>query len=204
MHSFHDLNTEKCPGKTSAWLQDPSNVFKRLLSSINSEMRQLLSLPVLVTAGGGTTHLNHDVGVEDVRREEHPEDIVHEEPHEQQRGHLEAGQAHEGDEGDAQAHAHCWRGREGEGYVMMWSGKTAPLANTAALTHRPSAASGPSSPSLTVHQQPVARHHPHSPSISSQWPVITQTQTMVTEKQNDRISAPVNRPHTPNDILNKQ
>lgn len=38
-------------------------------------------------------------------------------------------------------------------------------------------------------------------SIRSQWPVKTQIHTMNMESENDRSSAPVNRPHTPNDIL---
>lgn len=45
----------------------------------------------------------------------------------------------------------------------------------------------------------------HSPipiaSIRSQWPVSTQMQTMLTLSENDNNSAPVNLPHTPNDIL---
>lgn len=43
--------------------------------------------------------------------------------------------------------------------------------------------------------------HQHLPSMSSQWPVITQMQTMDTERQKAIISAPVNLPHIPNDIL---
>ena len=51
-------------------------------------------------------HLHHHVCTEDVRREEHPEDVVDEETGEEEGGDLEAGQTHEGDEGDAEAHAH--------------------------------------------------------------------------------------------------
>lgn len=39
------------------------------------------------------------------------------------------------------------------------------------------------------------------PSMRSQCPVMTQMQTMDTERQKAIISAPVNLPHIPNDIL---
>ena len=39
------------------------------------------------------------------------------------------------------------------------------------------------------------------PSISNQWPVITQRKTSMTDKQNDIISADVNRPQHPKEIL---
>ena len=37
--------------------------------------------------------------------------------------------------------------------------------------------------------------------MRSQWPVSTQIHTMKKDKQNDTISAGVNRPQHPNDIL---
>lgn len=39
------------------------------------------------------------------------------------------------------------------------------------------------------------------PSIRSQCPVMTQMHTMDTERQKAMISAPVNLPHMPNEIL---
>jgi hypothetical protein len=41
----------------------------------------------------------------------------------------------------------------------------------------------------------------HLPSISNQWPVRTHMHTMKTANEKERSSAPVNRPHTPNEIL---
>lgn len=40
--------------------------------------------------------------------------------------------------------------------------------------------------------------------MSSQCPVSTHIHTMVTARQKERISAPVNRPHMPNDILDNK
>lgn len=37
--------------------------------------------------------------------------------------------------------------------------------------------------------------------MRSQCPVSTQTQTMNSDKENENNSAPVNRPHMPNEIL---
>lgn len=39
-------------------------------------------------------------------------------------------------------------------------------------------------------------------SISNQWPVKTQIQTIVTDNENETSSAGVKRPHIPNEILN--
>ena len=39
------------------------------------------------------------------------------------------------------------------------------------------------------------------PSMRSQCPVSTQMHTIINERKKDKISAAVNRPHTPNDIL---
>ena len=56
--------------------------------------------------GGTGGHLDHDVGAEDVLREEDPEDVVEEQAGEQERADLQAGQPDESDEGHAEAHAH--------------------------------------------------------------------------------------------------
>ena len=37
--------------------------------------------------------------------------------------------------------------------------------------------------------------------MSSQWPVMTHMKTSMTDRQNDMISADVNLPQQPNDIL---
>ena len=60
----------------------------------------------MIFVGSPASHLDHDVGREDVLREEHPEDVVEEQPREEERRDLERGQPHEGDERHAQAHAH--------------------------------------------------------------------------------------------------
>lgn len=51
-------------------------------------------------------HTNHHIGGEDVGGEEDPEDVVDEETGEEEGGYLQTGQTDEGDEGDAEAHAH--------------------------------------------------------------------------------------------------
>ena len=50
-----------------------------------------------------------------------------------------------------------------------------------------------------------ATHKPMAKaSMSNQWPVRIQMQTMETERENDINSATVNRPQNPNDILNEK
>lgn len=67
-----------------------------------------IAAPVGRPAGGGlrSTHLDHNVGAEYIRGEEHPEHVVYEEAGQQQRRHFERRETYERDEGDAQTHAH--------------------------------------------------------------------------------------------------
>jgi len=64
----------------------------------NPAQMQLSSHDSHWIVGGSRGHLDHHVGAEDVRGEEHPEDIVDEQAGQQQRGHLQAGQTHKRNE----------------------------------------------------------------------------------------------------------
>lgn len=59
-------------------------------------------------------HFDHNVGVENVRGEKDPENVVDEEASQQERRHFEAWQSDESDERHTQTHSHGWKARERE------------------------------------------------------------------------------------------
>lgn len=138
--SWHDNVPKAEHGKVAGIVQTRKDQlagqiqFRRLLH----HQIQLLSHQADRIVRGPGRYLNHDISTEYVRRKEDPEDVVDQQSGQQQRGNLEARQAHKGYEGHAQAHSHgvhqqpmaCQHpntdDRHGQGETEEFSGRKAP------------------------------------------------------------------------------